>query len=214
MDNDTKFSDENDMVRTILEPFFHIDDTYKLGKDPSKGLQAVQRAKPVSVSGDLLTVHHIQRYANNYFLIGCYNSDEKWEWINGKNDKGTLIYNVRVKTRKGPNREGAIAPSVLAGKDAQFVILYKYGEESKNEYHVFHVHHNAKMDEKRMKKALYPNPQGSYYCYVFDEEVKLSTHINLAKILLDARTNSQLEYEDGAPIFMTGKELLECSNGI
>ena len=208
LQNDERFSEENDMVRTILEPFFHIDDKYKLGTDPSTRLKEVQHTKPVPVSGDLLTLHHIKRYAKNYFLIGCYTSDEKWEWINGKNDKGTLIYNVRVKTRKGPNRRGAIAPSVLAGKDAQFVILYKYGEENKNEYHVYHVHHNAKMDEKRMIQALYPNPQGSYYCYVFDEEVKLSSSIDLAKILRDTRDNRD-EYEDGAPIFLTGDELLE-----
>ena len=209
LDNDEQYSDENDMVRTMLEPSFYIDDTYELEKDPSENLKQVHSAKPAAISDDLLSLHNIQRYAKNYFLIGCYNSDEKWAWINGNNDKGTLIYNVRVKTRKGPNRKGAIAPSELAGKDAQFVILYKYGEENKNEYHVFHVHHNAKMDEKRMKQALYPNPQGSYYCYVFDEEVKLSSDLDIAKILLVARTNRFQEYEDGAPIFLTGEELME-----
>lgn len=60
-----------------------------------------------------------------------------------------------------------------------------------------------------MRQALYPDPQGNYYCYVFDEEVKLSTNIDIEKILLDARTNNELEYEDEASIFMTGEELIK-----
>lgn len=84
-----------------------------------------------------------------------------------------------------------------------------FGEENKNEYHVFHVKHNARMTEARMKQALYPEPHGNYYCYVFDEEVKLSTNIDIVKILFDARTNKELRYEDGAPIFLAGEELLK-----
>lgn len=209
LNNKTEFSDENDMIRALLEPYFYINETdYSLGDNPAEGLPIVEKVVHAVVPDSLMTVHHIQRYKETYFLIGCYKSEEHWEWINGKNDKGTLIYNVRVKTRKGPNRPGAIAPSELAGKKAQFVILFKDGEDYKNEYHVFYVNHNAKMDEQRMKEALYPNPSGNYYCYVFDEEVKLSSRINIAKILFDARTNPHLNYEDGSPILMKGEDLL------
>ena len=56
-----------------------------------------------------------------------------------------------------------------------------------------------------MRKAQYPNPQGNYFCYVFDEEVQLSSKLNLSGIIANAKTSS--EYIDGMPIFMTGKEL-------
>ena len=86
------------------------------------------------------------------------------------------------------------------------MILYEYDAESDG-YRVFHVHHNATMDEERMRKALYPDPKGNYYCYVFDEEVELSTKINLSKIISDAKSST--DYVDGMPIFITGKELSE-----
>ena len=61
--------------------------------------------------------------------------------------------------------------------------------------------------EERMRRALYPNPQGNYYCYVFDEEVQLSTRINLPDIVLNAKSSA--DYVDGMPIFMTGEELMK-----
>ena len=61
------------------------------------------------------------------------------------------------------------------------------------------------MSEERMRKALYPDPEGNYYCYVFDEEVQLSTKINLTKIISDAKSSP--DYVEGIPIFKTGEEL-------
>ena len=57
-----------------------------------------------------------------------------------------------------------------------------------------------------MLKAWYPEPEGNYFCYVFDEEVQLSTKINLPKIISDAKSLVD-DYVDGMPIFMTGEEL-------
>jgi len=123
----------------------------------------------------------------------------------GKNDKKTNLYNVRLKRRGDTARDGALQPKHMKGKEVMFVILYRFDEEIKNEYRVFHVHHHATMNEERMRKALYPNPQGNYFCYVFDEEVQLSTRINLSEIISDAKSSA--DYVDGMPIFMTGKEL-------
>lgn len=58
------------------------------------------------------------------------------------------------------------------------------------------------MSEERMHQALYPNPQGSYFCYVFDEEVQLSSRVNIAEII------KQSVKQQGAPIFLTGDELV------
>ena len=89
--------------------------------------------------------------------------------------------------------------------DVKFVVLYRDGEESKNEYKVFHVHHHATMNEERMRQALYPNPQGNYFCFVFDEEVQLTQHIDISKIITEAIDNDDIV--PGTPIFKTGIEL-------
>lgn len=203
LDNDPKYNDENDMVLALLEPGFYYENC-PLGEDPSKVLPTVMQPSKPTILFSLLTTHHIQRYLDQHFLIGCYHSKEQFDWIMGKNDKGTNLYNVRLKKRGIVARDGALPPTYLAGLNVKFVILYEHNAES-NGYRVFHVHHNATMDEERMHKALYPEPKGNYYCYVFDEEVELSTKINLSKIISDAKSSA--DYVDGMPIFKTGEEL-------
>jgi len=204
LDQDTKFQEEKEFVLNLVETGFYCEPC-SLGQDPREVLPTVVQPTKAAVPPSLLTTHHIQRYPNQHFLVGCYNSEEQWAWIMGKNDKGTNLYNVRLKRRGDTARDGALQPTYLARMDVKFVILYKFGEENQNEYRVFHVHHNATMNEERMRKALYPNPQGNYFCYVFDEEVQLSSKLNLSGIIANAKTST--EYIDGMPIFMTGKEL-------
>ena len=52
-----------------------------------------------------------------------------------------------------------------------------------------------------------PNPQGNYFCFVFDEEVQLSTKINLLEIISSKKSST--DYIDGMPIFLTGEELMK-----
>ena len=205
LDNDSKFNDENDLVLALIRTGFYCEE-YPLGTDPSTILEPVAQPATIAVTPSLLTIHHIQRYPNSHFLIGCYHSDEQLAWIMGKNDKGTNLYNVRLRRRGEEPRKGALPPTYLAGLDVKFVVLYRDGEENKNEYRVFHVHHHATMNEERMRQALYPNPQGNYFCFVFDEEVQLSHEINLAQIFSDAKSTQ--DYIDGMPIFKTGDDLM------
>lgn len=172
--------------------------------DPSTILKQVIQPATIAVTPSLLTIHHIQRYPNSHFLIGCYHSDEL-AWIMGKNDKGTNLYNVRLRRRGEEPRKGALPPTYLAGLDVKFVVLYRDGEESNNEYKVFHVHHHATMSEERMRQALYPDPEGNYFCFVFDEEVQLSQSIGISKIIANATAVE--DYIPGTPIFKTGTEL-------
>lgn len=205
LDNDKKYNDENDLVLALIETGFYYKEC-SLGTDPSTILKPVAQPTAIAVTPSFLTTHHIQRYPNSHFLIGCYHSDEQLAWIMGNNDKGTNLYNVRLKRRGEEPRKGALPPTYLAGLDVKFVVLYRDGEENKNEYRVFHVHHHATMNEERMRQALYPNPQGNYFCFVFDEEVQLSSTIKLLDIIADAK--SQSGFEEGMPIFRTGEELL------
>ena len=206
LDNDPKFESENDLVLALLEPGFHYKKC-KLGDNPAKLLPKVEQKILTGVPQSMLTIHHIQRYSDKHFLIGCYHSDAQLDWITGKNDKGTNLYNVRLKKRGEEPRDGALSSTFLAGMDVKFVILYRLGEENGNEYRVFHVHHHATMDEARMRQALYPDPKGNYFCFVFDEEVQLSSKIDLEKIISEARQHEG--YINGMPVFRTGKELLQ-----
>ena len=201
---DPAYESENEMVLAMIKTGFYCKPC-SLGEDPQEILPEVKQPAIKDVSPSLLTVHHIRRYPDKDFLIGCYRSEEQFAWIMGANDKGTNLYNVRLKRRGVEERAGALSPSYLEGKDVKFVILYKFGEESKNEYRVFHVHHHATMNEERMRKAGYPNPQGNYFCFVFDEEVQLSSKINLSDLIKAEKPNSN----DGVPIFKTGEQLLD-----
>ncbi len=205
LDNDEKHNDENDLVLALIEIGFYCKEC-PLGTDPRTILKPVAQPTAVAATPSFLTMHHIQRYPNSHFLIGCYHSDEQLAWILGKNDKGTNLYNVRLKRRGEEAREGALPPTYLAGLDVKFVVLYRDGEENKNEYRVFHVHHHATMTEERMRQALYPEPEGNYFCFVFDEEVQLSQRINLMDVIASAKKRP--DYVVGMPIFESGTELM------
>ena len=205
LDSDSRYEEENDLVLALLEPSFHYTDKYHLGDNPAELLAKVKQAAPAPIASSLLTMHHIERYFDKHFLIGCYNTQEQLDWILGKNDKGTNLYNLRLKTRKGPNRAGAIPPSLLKGMDVKFVVLYD--NNNRNQYRVFHVHHHATMTEERMRQAWYPHPEGSYFCYVFDEEVTIGS-LDVANVIADWNEANPTE-ETGTPIFLTGEQLLE-----
>ena len=89
----------------------------------------------------------------------------------------------------------------------RFVILYSEDTLSANRYRVFHVHHHAVMSEERMRRALYPNPTGNYFCFVFDEEVQLQPHIDIAKLVGMQRLSTNPPYIDGTPIILSGSDL-------
>ena len=72
---------------------------------------------------------------------------------------------------------------------------------------VFHVHYHATMDEDRMRKAWYPEPQGKYFCYVFDEEVTLGT-IDTASLIKEW-SDAHPDEKAGTPIFVKGEDLLK-----
>jgi hypothetical protein len=207
LDNGERFANENERTLSLLAPYFYMEKC-PVGTNPESVLPKVeQQAKGVVVPESLLTLHYVQRYLKDNFLIGCYKDEAQLNWIMGANDKGTNLYNVRIFT-KGLKRAGTMKRSQLEQGGIKFVILYRLGEDFKNEYRVFHVHHHAVMSEERMRQALYPNPQGNYFCFVFDEEVSISPDVNLAKILTECRLDTDTDYQEGAPVVIKGEELL------
>ncbi len=153
---------------------------------------------------ELLPRYYLERYAKDYFVIGLYHDAAHWDWITGKNDLGTLIYNVRL----GKLRAGRQLKTRIRQMKPKFVILYEENHLHENNYHVFRVHDFAEMSENRMRLALYPRePKGDYFIFRMDEEVNIGAFdINAAvsKYMIDNK-----ETYKGQPVYVTGEELLK-----
>lgn len=204
LDNGEQFAGENATILSQLKDSFYVVPC-KLGDDPKTLLPEVAPlAEGIQVPSSFLTMHYLERYLDKTVLVGCYHDEAHLNLILGKNDKGTLIYNIRV----GKEREGGQIKAHLDKMVVSFVVLYEYGHEHENKYRVFHVHHHAYIKEDRMRETLYPSePKGNYFCYVFDEEVTLG-NLDVHRLISQKRIDDR-EYIDGAPIFMTGKEIIK-----
>ena len=204
LDNGEQFAGENATILSQLKDSFYVVPC-KLGDDPKTLLPEVAPlAEGIQVPSSFLTMHYLERYLDKTILVGCYHDEAHLNWILGKNDKGSLIYNIRV----GKEREGGQIKAHLDKMVVSFVVLYEYGHEHENKYRVFHVHHHAYIKEDRMRETLYPSePKGNYFCYVFDEEVTLGK-LDVQRLISQKRIDDR-EYIDGAPIFMSGKEIIK-----
>ena len=130
---DTK---ESDTYR-LLSEFFEIKNV-ELGDNPQEPLEQLvkkyQAEHPYSpLPEEWLPNYHVERYLDSYFVLGIYHNQGHWDWITGKNDRGTLIYNVRLD----PNRQGSMPKSRIRKMRPKFAILYEEGHEQENKYHVF-----------------------------------------------------------------------------
>ena len=149
-----------------------------------------------------LPQYPIEGFMDACFLIGSYHDQAHWDWITGKNDRGTLIYNVRLDK----SRAGAQTKTRLRALKPRFAILYEQGHEHENNYRVFRIHDTAVMDEERMRDSQYPRtPRGDYFIFRFDEEISFG-RIDIHKLINEKRINDH-NYADYAPIFVTGEQL-------
>lgn len=200
-------SKESDTYR-LLEEFFEITKV-DLGDNPKeeleKKVEQYQASHPYDpVPENWLPNYHVERYAEDYFVVGLYHDQEHWDWITGKNDRGTLIYNVRLD----PNRQGSIPKSRIRAMKPKFAILYEEGHEQDNNYHVFRIHDFAEMSEERMRQALYPRePKGDYFVFRFDEEVSIGRFDIHGLISTHRIFNSN--HVEGSPVYLRGSELME-----
>lgn len=202
LDNREEFKEENQALLEQLGSSFHLQPCH-IGDDPKTLLPEVEPMAIYSKPSKFLPHHYLEMHEDKQILIGCYNSQEHLDWILGKNDKGTLIYNIRL----GKETRGGFTETSLRRRIVSFVIIYESGNESN--YRVFKVHHHAVMDNERMKKAWYQNPRhDKYFCYVFDEEVTLGS-LNIKTLISQERINLKSDFIEGAPIFKNGKEMME-----
>jgi hypothetical protein len=201
-------STENSETFSLLQEFFEITKLEKLGNDPTEELDrkvAIYQAQhPYNPTPEnWLPEYHVERYSSEYFVVGQYHDQEHWDWITGNNDRGSLIYNVRLDD----NRKGAIPKNRIRKMKPQFAILYEGGHEKENKYHVFRIHDYAVMKEERMVKAGYPRkPKGDYFIFRFDEEVSVGK-IDINRLIGMRRLEPN--FIEGAPIYLKGEELLK-----
>lgn len=198
---------ESDVYK-LLNEFFEIK-SVTLGENPKEPLmqqvEQYQMEHPYApIPDNWLPDYHVERYLDDYFVVGLYHDQAHWDWITGKNDRGSLIYNVRLD----PNRQGSMPKSRIRKMRPKFAILYEEGHEEENIYHVFRIHDFAEMTEERMRQALYPRePQGDYFVFRFDEEVSIG-RFDIHR-LISTRRVFDTNFVEGGPVYPTGKELMD-----
>ena len=206
LDNGKEFDDENETILAQLRDSFHVKEC-NLGDDPKELLPIIAPlSNSMAIQDDqFLTMHHLEKYMDKNVVVGCYKDQAHLDWILGKNDKESLIYNIRL----GTEHRGGQEKSKMDKKAVFFAILYEYGHEYENRYRVFRVHHHAVMTAEQMKKSLYPYvpERKKYFCYVFDEEVTLG-NLDINKLLSSERIYNKT-CDEGAPIFKTCEELIK-----
>lgn len=69
-------------------------------------------------------------------LTRYYKSEKHLQWIMGNNDKGALVYNVRLALKDEEARDGAHTAYFYDKMNVKFVVLYTDGVEEKGKYRV------------------------------------------------------------------------------
>lgn len=198
-----RIAEENEQVRFELERAFYIEEC-TLGMNPESKLPVVEPIKRVDVPEEYLTLHYLEKYPDDYILIGGYNGWEQLNWVfsreGGKRDDA---YNVRLG---GKDVHGAVVKSRDYVKHAKFVILYDINKQITRQY-TFRVKNTGEMSKEKMIATGYKCPRHDrYFCYFFDEEITLGK-FDLEAILNEAKTKNG--YKEGQPIYLTGRELIE-----
>lgn len=167
-------------------------------------------------------------------LTRYYKSEKHLQWIMGNNDKGALVYNVRLALKDEEAREGAHTAYFYDKMNVKFVVLYTDGVEETGKYRVFRVKDTAKkVPEERMRDTWYPMDEAltevvggsaiesaskkrNYFFYRFDEEVNIG-RLDI-KGLLKALKGKHLgmfgSYTPGEPLFATAEEVLGYREGL
>ena len=218
-----------------LKKDFFIEEC-NMGKDPKMVLKPSmdeELCKPVKpISPQWLTMHFLERDLGRGVLVGYYKSEKHLQWIMGNNDKGSLVYNVRLALKGEEERDGAHTSYFYDKMNVQFVILYTDGVEKTGEYRVFHVKDTARrISGDRMRESWYPMDEAggavnassssssdkkrNYYFFRFDEEVNIGK-LDIKALLESLRVKHLGAYDSytpGEPLFATAEEVLRFREG-
>ena len=186
-----------------------------MGQDPQVVLNPAieQELQQPVVQSQWLTLHYLERYTGKGILVGYYKDEAHLKWILGHNDKGSLVYNVRLQVKGEEPRAGAHTAGFYSKKNIQFIVLYTDGVDQTGGYRVFHVKDTAsKVTEERMRGTWYPfDVKGPHFFFRFDEEVTIGK-LNIRELLAHLRVKHLEEFgtlEEGEPMFTTAEEVLK-----
>ncbi len=210
----TKKMAETEAQYSELEKYFIIKPC-DMGKDPQQELQNQidQELQQPVIAPRWLTIHYLERDAHRGILVGYYKNKQQLQWMLGNNDKGSLIYNVRLSSKTDEeSRDGAHSSYFYDKQDVRFVILYTDDVETTKEYKVFRVKDTAKpVSEKRMRETGYPlEAKGSYYFFRFDEEVSIG-RLDIVGLINDLKAKIAEEngkYIDCEPMFTKAEAII------
>ncbi len=200
-----RIADENEQVLFELEQAFHVAKC-TLGCDP-RTLEELPKVEPqtrVDVPEEFLTMHYLEKYPDDYILIGGYKGTEQLNWIfSRKGGKRDDAYNVSLG---GKDVNGSVVKSRDYVKRAKFAILYDFEKRIQRLY-TFRVKNTGEMSREKMVQTGYENPHhGRYFCYFFDEEITLGK-FDINKVLEDVKVKEGTV--DGQPIYLKGSELIK-----
>jgi len=210
-------AEENDRVLGILSGVFLIKDC-ELGENPKTALAGMIQAeleKPLPqpiVDPRYLTRHYIQRYPEDYFLVGYCRDDAHFRWIHSRSvtkHKQCMMYNVRA----GNDVRGGVNTRLRVVRSPRFLILYN-GDECSNpwECHVYRIRGVKSFTKSEMtaKLGYAPHHDCSYLCYDLDEEVSFGT-IDIRQMI--GAFGQEAGYEKGKPQYRKGAEIAAYVTG-
>ena len=220
--DEAKWADTQRQYDILAKAF--VIDVCNMGDDPEVVLSQKMDAElqqPVEPP-KWLTMHYLERDPSMGVLVGYYKSEEHLKWIMGANDKGSLVYNVRLQLKGEESRAGAHTAGFYNRQHVQFVVLYTDGAEETGEYRVFHVKDTAqKVTEERMRGTWYPmeefsddgepKPARNYYFFRFDEEVTIG-NLKFRELFAAMKSKHLAEYGSyvpGEPLFASAEWILK-----
>lgn len=210
----TQKMDETKAQYEELKKYFIIQPC-DMGKDPLHELQGdmdYELQHPNSAPL-WLPIHYLERDKDRGVLLGYYKNEDHLKWMLGNNDKGSLIYNVRLSKRDDSDpRDGAHSANFYDKQDVYFAILYTDGYDTTNQYRVFLVKDTAKLvTEERMRKTGYPfNAEGNYFFFRFFEEVSVGK-LDIAKLISDLKEETKAKfgkYVEYEPMFTKAEKVI------
>lgn len=207
-------ADENERVMGILASAFLIKDC-KVGENPQKVLAEMVAEETTAVNHPVeanvddqqyLTRHHIQRYLDEYFLIGYCLNDPHFNWMHSRHKhKKCSLYNVRV----GSAVNGGVNARLRVVRSPRFLILYN-GVECSEPWavHVYRIRGVKAYSEEDMRSKLECDIHHhcGYLCYELDEEVLFGT-VDIHALINDVKVEKGDGYKLGEPIFRKGAEI-------
>lgn len=198
LNREEKFEADNEALVGQLKQAFYVEECQSMDDNPAELLSDyVGEAISKPATHTYLTFHYLEKYKEQMVLVCGYRGEKHLQWINGQNDRGTLLYNIRL----GKNVKGGQIKAQLDKKAVCFAVLFDYSDYET--YKVYRVHHHATMTKERLIKTGYPfTPSADkYFCYVFDEEVTLG--------LIDIKSFLAKHKFPSTPLFVTGEEIME-----